>query len=458
MKNTILFTYLFLISLSFSYGQDFSGQLSGMPEQTITLKSFEGTNSYVIDSTTSTAEGKFKLEFNEKDYGMGFLEAKNHKTFIVVLADEDIVLTGVNLSENTTLSYSRGEQNQAYTQYAKEQPKREQALNAWLYLQNMYTEDILFSKQRIPAEAISAEVNRIENEEKEFLSSLPKESFVKWFLPIRKLVGSVSMVAQYRTEDIPATREALRAIDYSDDRLYKSGLFKEALDNHVWFIENSSGSLDRVFEDLNTSIDIMFEDLIMDEAKFNEVTDYLFNLLEKRSLFTSAEYLALKVLNEQSCTLNENVAKQLEGYRKMKKGNQVPNISFGEATYYPSHTKAKSLYDIDSDYTLVVFAAGWCGHCTKEIPKLAKKYPAWHEKGLEVAMVGLDESPKDFAQFAAPFPFISTTDYQKWESQAVKDFHVYATPTMFLLDKDKNILLRPKSTEHLEAWVNSYMK
>jgi peroxiredoxin len=181
-------------------------------------------------------------------------------------------------------------------------------------------------------------------------------------------------------------------------------------------------------------------------------------LLEKRSLFTSAEYLAFKVLNDQSCTLNENVAKQLEGYRKMKKGNQVPNISFGEATYYPSHTRAKSLYDINSNYTLVVFAAGWCGHCTREIPKLAKKYPNWHDKGLEVALIGLDDNPKDFAKFAAPFPFISTTDYQKWESQAVKDFHVYATPTMFLLDKDKNIVLRPKSTEHLEAWVNSYMK
>lgn len=458
MKITILFTFLFFMAQSLSFGQDFSGQLSGMPEQSIILKSFESTTNYVIDSTTTDAEGNFSLEFNKKDYGMGFLEAKNQKPFIVVLADEDIDLKGKSLTENNTVSYSKGKQNQAYMQYAKEQPKREQALNAWVYLQKMYTEDTLFSEQRIPAEAILAEVNRIENEEKEFLSSLPKESFVKWFLPIRKLVSSVSVVAQYRTEDIPATREALRAIDYSDDRLYKSGLFKEALDNHVWFIENSSGSLDLVFEDLNTSIDNMFEDLIMDEAKFNEVTDYLFNLLEKRSLFTSAEYLALKVLNEQSCTLNENVAKQLEGYRKMKKGNQVPNISFGEATYYPSHTKAKSLYDIDSDYTLVVFAAGWCGHCTKEIPKLAKKYPAWHEKGLEVAMVGLDESPKDFAQFAAPFPFISTTDYQKWESQVVKDFHVYATPTMFLLDKDKNILLRPKSTEHLEAWVNSYMK
>jgi len=458
MKNTVLFTFLFLISQALSFGQNISGQLSGMPEQGMTLKGFKGVKSYVIDSIITDANGKFKFEFNKEDYGMGLLVSENNKPFIAVLANEDVVLNGESTSIPESIQITKGAQNKAFMQYAKQQPKREQALSAWTYLQKMYKDEDLFNTETEAVKTIHKEIKRIHAGENNFLDQLPKDSYLQWYIPVRKLLSSVAQVAQSRTEDIPATREALRAIDYSDERLYKSGLLKDALDNHVWFIENSSGNLDLVFEDLNTSINIMYEDLIMDEAKFNEVTDYLFNLLEKRSLFTSAEYLAFKVLNDQSCTLNENVAKQLEGYRKMKKGNQVPNISFGEATYYPSHTKAKSLYDIDSDYTLVVFAAGWCGHCTREIPKLAKKYPDWHDKGLEVAMIGLDDNPKDFAKFAAPFPFISTTDYQKWESQAVKDFQVYATPTMFLLDKDKKIILRPKSTKHMEAWVNSYIK
>jgi hypothetical protein len=45
---------------------------------------------------------------------------------------------------------------------------------------------------------------------------------VSWFLPTRKLVSSVSAVAQYRTEEIPATFAAFRNLDYSDQRLYKS--------------------------------------------------------------------------------------------------------------------------------------------------------------------------------------------------------------------------------------------
>jgi hypothetical protein len=314
MKNTVLFTFLFLIGQALSFSQNLSGQLSGMPEQGMTLKGFKGVKSYVIDSIITDANGKFKFEFNKEDYGMGLLVSENNKPFIAVLANEDVVLNGESTSIPESIQITKGPQNKAFMQYAKQQPKREQALSAWTYLQKMYKDEDLFNTETEAVKTIHKEIKRIHAGENNFLDQLPKDSYLQWYIPVRKLLSSVAQVAQSRTEDIPATREALRAIDYSDERLYKSGLLKDALDNHVWFIENSSGNLDLVFEDLNTSINIMYEDLIMDEAKFNEVTDYLFNLLEKRSLFTSAEYLAFKVLNDQSCTLNENVIPKLKAY------------------------------------------------------------------------------------------------------------------------------------------------
>lgn len=72
----------------------------------------------------------------------------------------------------------------------------------------------------------------------------------------------------------------------------------------------------------------MLEDLIKDDKILNEVTDYLFDLLERHSLFEVSGYLALKVLNETSCTLNSDLANQLESYRAMKKGNVAPDIVY----------------------------------------------------------------------------------------------------------------------------------
>lgn len=85
------------------------------------------------------------------------------------------------------------------------------------------------------------------------------------------------------------------------------------------------------------------------------------------------------------------------------------------------------------------------------------KYPAWRQQGVEVVLVSLDETQQDFVQFAAPLPFISTTDYKKWDSRAVQDFFVYATPTMYLLDKDLKIVLKPRSAEQMDAWVEWYL-
>ncbi len=452
MRKSSLLIALFIYVFNLSFGQQLNGSFSALPEKKIVLKGFNGFQDYAIDSAITDKSGRFSLSFTANDYGMGFLVSEDNTPYIVVLASETISLRGVTPSAVESIQFKEGKQNQAFLQYAKEQPRREQAINAWRYLQKMYRLDSLFAVQKTPNASIQNELLRLNEEEQQFLAQLPKESYVRWFLPIRKLVSSVSAVAQYRTEEIPATLNALRTLDYGDSRLYKSGLYKEVIENHVWFIENSSGALDKVHSDLNKSIDLILEKVVSDPKKYNEVTDYLFNLLEKRSLFTSSEYLALKVLNEQSCTLETDVAKQLEGYRKMKIGSKVPDILFGVSSY--NTNKVTSLHAIKSRYTVVVFAAAWCGHCQTELPELVEIYKHWNSKGVEVVLVSLDETQTAFESFASSFPFISTTDLKKWEGKAVSDYYVFGTPTIFLLDEDKKIVLRPNSMEHLNAWLN----
>lgn len=455
----ILFGLSILVALN-AKGQQINGNFSGLAQQRIVLYGFEGLNAYMIDSATLSSDGKFTLSYNANDKGMAYLQSENNSNFILVLDEpKGIAIQGENLQEAQEVEVLRGQQNLWFGQYAREYPIRDQALGAWERLLKMYIEDSLFTHQAVPQRAMAAEIDRLKTEDSLFIAQLPEDSYVKWFLPIRTLVSSVYTVARYRPEKIPATLAAFRNLDYADERLYKSGLFKEALENHMWFIENSSGALEKVYEDLNTSVDIILDQLTLNEGRYNEVTGFLFNLFEKRSLFDAAEYLSLKVLNENSCTLEGNIANQLEAYRKMAVGKVLPDIKLGDATYYPEGEEAQTLNEIcaKNKSTLVIFAAGWCPHCTAEIPKIADLYPEAHAKGLEVVLVSLDENPEDFAGFAAPLPFISTTDYQKWESPVAKDYHVYATPTYFLLNEKQELLIRIKSVEHLKAWVEQKM-
>jgi len=400
------------------------------------------------------------LNYSKSDYGVGYLMSADKNPFFVILSGEDIEIVGEALSYIETIKITKGKENQWFEQYAQEHPRREQALSAWMYLEKIYTQDPLFAAQDHLAKNIQTEKQRIKSEDVTFLAQLPKESYVSWFLPMRKLVSSVSVVAQYRPKEIPATIAAFRKMDYTDQRLYKSSLFKDAIESHFWLLENSGRSLDSVFIEMQHSIDAMLVNLVKNEQKLNEVTDYLFDLLERHSLFQASEYLALKVLNETSCTIDSELAKQLESYRAMKNGNIAPDILFKGGFSAPGYEQNKApnkLSEIKSNYTVIVFGASWCPKCTEELPEIAKLYPKWKTNGVEVVFVSLDEEKETYSNFVKDFPFISTCDFKKWESPIVNDYFVFGTPTMYLLDNKREILLRPNSVKQMDAWVDWYL-
>lgn len=439
------------------FSQSISGNFSKLSNQVITLEGFNGLKTYPISSTNIDEKGNYKLSYSKLDYGIGYLMSSDNKPLFVILSGEDIEIIGEALSQPETIKVKKGQQNLWFEQYAKEHNKREQALSAWIYLEKIYKVDTLFSIQKKTVNAIQEEKTRITNEDQLFLEGLPKDSYVKWFLPTRKLVSSVSTIAQYRPEEITETIKAFRKLDYTDTRLYKSGLFKDAIENHFWLIENSRKPLDFVFEEMKISIDAMFMKLATNEKIFNEVTDYLFDLLEKHSLFQASEYLALKVLNEGTCTLNNDLANQLETYRAMKKGNIAPNIEFTNSNFVNSAKTVAKLSYISSKYTLLVFGASWCPKCKEELPEIAKLYSKWQSKGIEVVFIALEEDKKAFMNFAKVFPFPSYSDLKKWESKIVNDYYVFSTPTMFLLDINREIVLRPNSVYQMDAWIDWYL-
>ena len=457
MKKTISAVLPLLFYTGLLTAQSITGNLTQLAGQEIRLEGFSGLKTYPISSVTIDEKGGFNLTYSKADYGVGYLMSADGKPLFVILSGEDMELEGEALSYTESIKVTKGQENQWFEQYAQEHPRREQALSAWMYLEKIYMRDSLFSVQERPANSIQTEKQRIKAEDAAFLAKLPKESYVSWFLPTRKLVSSVSTVAQYRSEEIPATITAFRNLDYTDPRLYKSGLFKDAMESHFWLLENSGIPLDSVFIEMSRSIDAMMVKLVKDEQKLNEVTRYLFDLLERHSLFQAAEHLALEVLNQTSCTVDSNLAKQLESYRAMKTGNIAPDILFNKAILAPGYAGVdlpKKLSELKSKYTLVVVGASWCPKCTEEIPEIAKYYPKLKQQDIEVVYVSLDENEQQFKSFAGIFPFVSVCDYQKWESPIVKNYYVFATPTMYLLDDRREILLRPNSVRHLEAWVD----
>jgi len=455
MINYISFVFCLLIS-HLSIAQSIAGRFTQLAKQEIKLEGFNGLKTYAVSNTTADEKGNFKLSYAKEDFGVAYLISSDKKPLFVLLSGEDVEIIGEALSAAETVTIKKGKENLLFEQYAKEHPRREQSLSAWIYLEKIYTLDPLFAVQKTAVNNIQLEKQRIKAEDAAFLANLPKGTYVSWFLPTRKLVSDVSTIAQYRPDEIPETIAAFRKMDYTDHRLYKSGLSKDAIESHFWLLENSGKPLDSVFIEMKISMDAMMVNLIKNEKKLNEVTNYLFDLLERHSLFQASEYLALKLLNETSCTIESDLAKQLESYRAMKKGNIASDINFGNTTYLNGLKQAmfSSLTNLTTPYTLVVFGASWCPKCMEELPKLIQNYVKWRNLGLEVVYISLDTDQQVFEQSVKSYPFFAYCDYKKWESQVAQDYYVFGSPTFYLLDAKRKILLRPNSISQVDAWVD----
>jgi thiol-disulfide isomerase/thioredoxin len=136
------------------------------------------------------------------------------------------------------------------------------------------------------------------------------------------------------------------------------------------------------------------------------------------------------------------------------------DFSFVENTNFPlelQNEKPRKLSNLKTPFTLIVFGASTCPKCTEEIPQIASLYSKWKEQGVEVVFISLDENEIAFQRFIRSFPFISTCDFKKWKSPIVEDYYVFGTPTMFLVDNKREILLRPNSVNQMDAWVDWFL-
>ena len=431
-----------------------TGTLPGLSGKMILMEGFRGFETREISRSEVADDGTFELPYSDDHIGMGKLVCPDDQSFIVVLSGQEIRLEGESLAYPESIEILSGEENLIFDRYAGEHPRREQALSAWIFLENIYRDDSLFAVHDTPRQAIASEKQRIRDEDQAFLDRLDPASYVYGYLPLRKLVSSVPVVAQHRTDEIPETIEEFRRLDYTDQRLYRSGLLSDVIESHFWLIENSGRSLDSVFVEMNASIDIMAENLSSEPDRFNEIMEYLFDLFESRSLYTSSEHLAVSLLNNKSDLLTSRLAGKLEIYRAMKIGRTAPDIAFTENTHNLSDINAARLSELESDYTLVVFAAGWCPDSRNLMPELAGHYDQWRGEGVEVVLVSLDETADDFTGFTSELPFISTTDFQEWDSPIVQNWHIASIPAMYLLNNDMEILLRPESVRQVDAWVD----
>ena len=268
-----------------------------------------------------------------------------------------------------------------------------------------------------------------------------------------------NLIVNTSPKETQSSINIFKNINFSDPQLYSSGLIFSIIERQFWALQKSGLDEATKLRELNASVDIILDSVKKNEKLYNDLTKYLFQYFEKYSLFTASEYIALKALNQKEVILNNALVNKLESYRKMRVGNIAPNFKLIGDVFKNGLTVKNTirLADINAKYKLVIFGGSWCNQCRAEMIKLLPRYNNWKAKGVEVVFISLDTDKKEFENFTAPFPFYSACDYKKWETQAAKDYYVSSSPTIYLLDKNNKIILRPRFVKAIDSWIDYNM-
>lgn len=111
----------------------------------------------------------------------------------------------------------------------------------------------------------------------------------------------------------------------------------------------------------------------------------------------------------------------------------------------------KSLSDVKSDYTLLVFYSSLCAHCRETMPKIQQALQMTDSTKISVFTVCTDGLNAPWQAFLTEMKMMNWTNVldTKTDSDIQKQYATWNLPTLYLLDKEKKIVAKRLKAEDL---------
>jgi len=182
----------------------------------------------------------------------------------------------------------------------------------------------------------------------------------------------------------------------------------------------------------------------------------LFNVLWEQMVAVENQEVAIYIGDEHLIPL----AKQLNDKTLIEKVKTYKRIAFGQVapdfTWVKDNKTHKLSEQEDAENFIIIFWSSTCSHCLKEMPKL-KSFVKSHEEGkFRVIAIGLEDERASWANETSFYPeFTHILGLGKWDNEIGNAYDVSATPTFFVLNKDKRIIGKPYGVKELKEFYTT---
>jgi thiol-disulfide isomerase/thioredoxin len=146
---------------------------------------------------------------------------------------------------------------------------------------------------------------------------------------------------------------------------------------------------------------------------------------------------------------NAQVISETKNKLKLAIGNTAPDFTFEENGV----TKKLSTFKTNAKNIILVFWSTTCSHCLHEIPLLYNFSKTL--KNVHVIGFTMENDDLGFKKYAPMYPeWTNILGLKKWQNKVARKYEIRATPTYFILDKNKKIVAKPEHFKDLKAFFN----
>ena len=417
----------------------------------------QGGFAFIIPNVTQSKEGVYSVILGQSAKAKTNDDAP--QSFDIIVTPGKTILTTSFINPVDSMKVVTGPENQHYYAYLAMKVSSTQKLQILEKVLQIYPDDCS-AKSNVQCfyKTLEKQYNGVQQELLSYTNGLVKK-YPKAFFP------KIALAEQYPLLDAAASGDKrsatlkekfFKAGDFRDTLLLHSDVLTGKIMAYLGLYINKQYTGDQQVNEFIKAIDRLLPIAKAGDEKIYQYTlDYLlegFNLVKADAVVA---YITDHYLAESSCGIDDErikeIVKKSEDYKRTAIGATAPEITFAAPVVPQQVNEPKNLSDIHSSYTLLLFWASWCPHCTQLLPEVAKVYDEYKGRGLEILAVSLDVDSVKWRNTitSGNYTWLNYTDLKSWQSPAAQSYNVIATPTMFLLDKDKKIIAKPSTAQDL---------
>ncbi|MEI6434775.1 MAG: redoxin domain-containing protein [Bacteroidota bacterium] len=450
--RTILIAVLIWASFSVLAQNNIKGTIVGLAGKKIAIQSIFGERTKTIDSTLTDSTGQFQLTMKGRLPGMYRLYWAKEGMVDVIWNREDIHFKTNESNPEDSLKFIGSIENQLYQSFIRMDRINQSKLQVLVPVIDFYPSHDAFYQTAIN------EFENIQRLQQRFLDSAANLYPNSYAVRLAKVYSSPFIPAAMNKDDRMTylKQRYFDKVNFSDTSLLRSMVFPNKAISYMSLYSNNRLPQKQLEAEFIKAVNVILGAASVNPDVYRFLLDYLVSGFDKFHFDEVITYIADNFKDPSSCedqTRKSALQKKLETFQKLAVGKTAPELEVPDVKGKPV-----KLADIGSEYTLLVFWSTTCPHCVAMMPRLKEFYAGQQPKRFEVMSVSIDTSRAEWTTFLKEekLNWINVSDLKGFAGKSADDYNIYATPTIFLLDREKKILAKPITLMELEQALRDH--